>query len=86
MLIPKRRGKLKSVQVTHRAHRMATEWAEKHGYQLASVVETAMEEFVARHAADPVSDAEFLSSPSSPPREEVLCCACSGDAPRFTFE
>ena len=86
MLIPKRRGKLRSVQITPRSHALVTKWAEEHGYQLASVVETAIKEFCERHANDPTSDDDFIAptatrTPPEPQADEsMLCSVCAADA------
>lgn len=82
MLIPKRRGKLRSVQITPPSHQMVSQWAESHGYQLASVVETAIKEFCQRHANDPTSDEAFLApAPLAVEPESDLCSVCAGPAP-----
>lgn len=55
-LVPKRSGPTKSLTVSKRLHERACRFADKEGFTLGSVVETALEEFLDDREDDGTGD------------------------------
>lgn len=45
-LVPRRHGKSRAIAVSERLYKRVAEWADREGYTLGSVIETAVEDFL----------------------------------------